>query len=83
MKSENERGYYILDVVNEAIDRGLKIRFQYADYSTKKRKILRHDGAYYIVSPYALVWGGDMRILGPEEVKEEFREMCRKVTETI
>ena len=38
---ENEKGYYIVDVINEAIDTGRKIRFQYADYSTKKRKVVR------------------------------------------
>ncbi len=59
VKSENEKGYYIVDVINEAIDMQRKIRFQYADYSMKKRKIVRHDGTYYVVSPYALIWDGD------------------------
>ena len=59
VKSENERGYYIVDTINDAIDGGYKIKFQYADYSTKKRKVVRHDGEYYVVSPYSLVWDGD------------------------
>ena len=59
VKSDNERGYYIVDVINDAIDRGCKIKFQYADYGPKKRKVLRHGGEPYIVSPYALVWDGD------------------------
>ena len=59
VKSDNEKGYYIVDAINEAIDTGHKIRFQYADYSTKKRKVLRHGGEPYIVSPYALIWDGD------------------------
>ena len=59
IKSENERALYILDGVNDAIDRGCKIIFQYADYNNRKRKELRHDGEYYIVSPYALIWDGD------------------------
>ena len=58
VKSENERGYYIVDIINEAIDRECKISFQYADYSPKKRKVLRHNGAKYIVSPYGLIWDG-------------------------
>ena len=53
VKSENEKGYYIVDIINEAIDTGRKIRFQYVDYSTKKRKVLRHGGEPYVVSPYA------------------------------
>ena len=59
VKSENEKGYYIVDLVNAAIDKNCKIRFRYADYSPKKRKVLRHGGAWYVVSPYALVWDGD------------------------
>ena len=59
VKSDNERGYYILDNINTAIDAACKIKFQYADYSVKKRKILRHNGEFYMVSPYALVWDGD------------------------
>ena len=59
VKSENEGGYYIVDAVNEAIDRNRKIRFQYADYSPSKRKVIRHNGEYYKVSPYALIWNGD------------------------
>lgn len=59
IKSENEKAFYILDRVNEAIDRNCKVSFQYADYNNRKYKELRHDGEYYVVSPYALVWDGD------------------------
>lgn len=59
VKSDNEKGYYIVDAINKAIDDGVKIRFQYADNGIKKRKVLRHDGEYYVVSPYALIWDGD------------------------
>lgn len=59
VKSENEKAYYILDAINEAIDKSCKIRFQYTEFNNRKRKILKNDGEYYIVSPYALVWDGD------------------------
>jgi len=59
VKSENERGYYILDAVNTAIDKNRKIRFQYTEYSNRKRRVMRNNGEYYTVSPYALVWDGD------------------------
>ena len=59
VKSDNEKGYYIVDVINEAIDRGCKISFQYADYGPQKQKVLRHGGEPYVVSPYALIWDGD------------------------
>ena len=59
IKSENEKAFYILDRINEAIDKSCKVSFQYADYNNRKYKELRHDGEYYVVSPYALVWDGD------------------------
>ena len=59
IKSENDKDLYILDSVNDAIDKGCKISFQYADYNITKRKVVRHDGEYYVVSPYALIWDGD------------------------
>ena len=59
VKSDNEKGYYIVDAVNEAIDSGRKITFQYTEYNNRKRKILKHEGEYYVVSPYALIWDGD------------------------
>lgn len=59
VKSENEKAFYILDRINEAIEKGCKISFQYADYNIRKRKVIRNDGEFYIVSPYALVWEGD------------------------
>lgn len=59
VKSENEKAYYILDAVNDAIDKSCKIRFQYTEYSNRKRKAMKNDGEYYVVSPYALVWDGD------------------------
>lgn len=59
VKSDNELGYYIVDIINTAIDKGCKVKFKYADYGPKKRKILRHKGEPYIVSPYALVRDGD------------------------
>jgi len=58
-KSENEKAFYILDRINDAIDQGCKVSFQYADYNIRKRKVVRNNGEYYIVSPYALVWDGD------------------------
>ena len=59
VKSENEKGYYIVDAINDAINLGVKITFQYTEYSNKRRRVLAHDGAWYVVSPYALIWDGD------------------------
>ena len=59
VKAVNKQIFYIVDAINEEIDSGLKISFQYTEYNNKKRKVLRHGGEVYIVSPYALIWDGD------------------------
>jgi predicted DNA-binding transcriptional regulator YafY len=56
VKSDNKQIYYIVDAVTDAINEGKKIRFQYFDYNGEKQRCLRHGGAEYSVSPYALVW---------------------------
>lgn len=58
-KSDNEKGYYIVDAINEALHTGKKISFFYFDYDNKKKRVLRNDGNPYTVSPYDLVWDGD------------------------
>ena len=59
VKSDNEKGYYIVDAINRAINEGRKIRFKYFDYNSRRRKVLRHDGKPYTLSPYGLVCDGD------------------------
>ena len=59
VKSDNEKAYCILDVINTAIEKNCKIRFQYTEYGNRRRKVLKNEGEYYIVSPFALVWDGD------------------------
>ena len=56
VKADNKQIYYIVDVITDAINDGKKICFQYFDYNAAKEKSLRHEGAKYRVSPYALVW---------------------------
>lgn len=59
VKSDNERGYYIVDAINEAIDTKRKISFCYTDYSINKTRYLTNNGAPYTISPYTLMWDGD------------------------
>lgn len=58
-KSDNEKGYYIVDAINDAFHLGKKISFYYFDYDGKKKHVLRNEGSPYTVSPYDLVWDGD------------------------
>ena len=59
VRSANEKGYYIVDAINEAINNGKQISFYYTDFDGRKKQILRNDGKPYIVSPYTLIWNGD------------------------
>ena len=59
IKAENEKIYYIIDALNEAINRKKKVSFQYFTYNVKKQKKLKYDGFTYVFSPYKLIWNGD------------------------
>ena len=56
VKSMNESVYYNVDEISSAITADRKIRFLYFEYTVKKERRYRHDGAFYEVSPYALMW---------------------------
>ena len=56
IKTMNESIYYSVDAINSAIDKNHKVSFQYFNWNIKKEMELRHDGAFYTVSPWALTW---------------------------
>lgn len=56
LKPDNEQIYYAIDVITDAINTGRQIRFQYYDYLPTKEKVLRNEGAYYYLSPIAMIW---------------------------
>lgn len=56
IKTMNESIYYSVDAIHNAIAENKKIRFQYFSWNIKKEQVLRHDGAYYCISPWALSW---------------------------
>ena len=58
-KSDNEKGYYIVDAIHEAMNAGRKISFLYFEYDLHKRRQLMNNGEPYTVSPYDLIWDGD------------------------
>ncbi len=59
VKTDNERGYYIVDTINDAIDARRKISFLYTDFDMEKNRIVTNDGEAYTISPYSLIWDGD------------------------
>jgi predicted DNA-binding transcriptional regulator YafY len=50
---------------------GKKIRFHYWNYNPQKEHILRHDGEWFIASPYALIWDDERYYLA---AYSDFRE---------
>ena len=59
IKPHNEKVYYIIDGIQNAILESHQIRFQYYEYTQKKERILKHDGYFYKLDPYALEWKND------------------------
>ena len=55
-KTENETVYYNVDYIHTAIYENKQIKFHYAEWTVKKELKLKKDGAFYIVSPWALTW---------------------------
>ncbi|MBE6916140.1 MAG: WYL domain-containing protein [Ruminococcaceae bacterium] len=56
VKSMNESVYYNVDEISAAITCDQQITFRYFEYTVKKERRFRKDGARYRVSPYALMW---------------------------
>lgn len=59
IKTMNESIYYTVDTIHNAISENRKIRFQYFQWNVKKEMELRHDGAYYHISPWGLSWDAE------------------------
>ena len=58
-KHSNERVFYNVDVLEEAILTNRKVIFLYYDLNEKHEKIYRRGGHHYVVEPIALVYNED------------------------
>ena len=56
IKSMNESIYYGIDAIHNAMNNNHKIKFHYFRWNVEGKQELRHDGAFYQVSPWALTW---------------------------
>ena len=59
MKSGNEQILINVDKLYTAITREKKVSFTYFDFSSSKKRIHRHKGRIYRVSPYDMMWSND------------------------
>ena len=54
VKATNESVLYTVDLLYEAINENKRIQFKYYEYTSDKKKILKHKGYLYEFSPYDL-----------------------------
>ena len=59
IKTMNESIYYTVDAIHNAISENKKIKFQYYQWNVKKKMELRHNGAWYHISPWGLSWDNE------------------------
>jgi predicted DNA-binding transcriptional regulator YafY len=73
-KTHNETIYYNVDIIHTAIHKNVKIRFHYFDWDVNKKMQLRHDGAWYEVSPWKLTWDDEnYYLMAFDEKADEIR----------
>ena len=59
IKNMNESIYYNVDSLHNAMFANRQVQFQYFDWGVDKKQHLRHDGARYTLSPWALTWDNE------------------------
>ena len=59
VKAFNEKIYYNVNAIHEAIRENKKLTFRLFYFDIEKHQRLRHDGYVYKVSPFRLVWEED------------------------
>lgn len=71
VKTMNERIYYSVDAIHEALSEERQIKFQYFTWNVDKKMELKHNGAYYSVSPWAMCWDDEKYYLVAYDNNEE------------
>lgn len=77
VKTMNESIYYNVDRIHTAIAENSRIQFRYFQWNVDKEMELRHNGAVYEVSPWALSWDDENYYLiaydGTQGIIKHFR----------
>ncbi len=55
-KTENEKIFYLVDKLQQAISQNKPVTFKYFDYTIRKEKKYRRNSSRYHLLPYALLW---------------------------
>lgn len=56
IKTLNSQLLYTVQKIQQAIQSNRKITFQYFQFNLKKERVPRHDGKWYVISPYITIW---------------------------
>ena len=73
-KNVNEDIFATVDAIHEAIESNKTISFSYFNWTAKKQKELRRDGARYFISPWSLVLDdSNYYLIGFDNEKSELR----------
>ena len=54
-RSKNREMFYIIEVLNEAIEKGKKVKFNYNEYMISKEMTPRFQGKQFLINPYFMV----------------------------
>ena len=77
VKADNERIYYNVDRLHDAINGDRQIRFHYFQWNVRKERVLRNGGKPYQVSPWRLMWNDEYYYLvafdADDQVIKHFR----------
>ncbi len=85
IKTVNPSSIYSIDAIHTAINEDKKLSFKYFDYNGEKKKIFRHNGEAYVVSPCALLWDDEKYYLVAYDEKEDIIKNFRvdKMQDTL
>ena len=70
IKHENALVLNNVDTVSAAINGDCNVRFRYISYTPDKKRAYRHGGAFYEVSPFALIWDDENYYLLARDTKD-------------
>lgn len=59
VKTMNESVYYNVDDIHNAINQNRKIKFKYYKWDVTKKLVARHNGDWFLVSPWSLTWNDE------------------------
>ncbi|MCR5715516.1 MAG: WYL domain-containing protein [Lachnospiraceae bacterium] len=73
-KAENEKIYYSVDAIQEAMRQDRRISFAYLEWTLNKQLVARHGGKRYDVSPWALLWNDEnYYLIGYDEEAKQIK----------